>query len=607
MLRPGSGIVILVVTVLFGCLDMMWGHGGVSHSDTAVPNMEMEVEGKSSSYRLVLGCTPARPAERQEVECEFKVVQVLAVPDPLLGSQLPLLDQQLMVRFKSLDKGNFVSDLLEPSAGAEDGTYMIHHTLRQAGPYSLIVYIDEEGDVLEAEFPFQIRDNPYDAWARVVINGLLALLLVPFAVIIAGRREAFIAGRFRMVTTVSSLFWVGLFVVTNVLLVDRVSAAILDRAAPQHGSIELIFRSESGPAVFEVSQDLIESFDIQTVLVDEQEFRSVLNAKGKIVAKPELSSQVSAPLWGRIELAHGPLTVGDYVRRGQPLVNVVLELNSTERKDLMDRFEDIRSAKEQAVHRVQATEAALASVISLGEEKIVPREEVGWARQRNESAQEEMRVLEKQFDQYLKVMKWRDPRSTPVIAAIDGFITDINFIPGELNSEGETRRLLTIVDLSEVWIEAEIAEGDLDQLSNIRSARIRTEAYPAEEHRARLQAISPWVDEKTRRLKVVFEIKNPENKLKLGMWADVMVESGRLGKSAAVPRSALLEDGEQSTIYVTDGQGLFERRLVEVGVRKNDQVQIKKGVGPGELVVVNGFYQLRALHQNLDQVPSDSH
>jgi RND family efflux transporter MFP subunit len=569
--------------------------------------MEMEVEGKSGSYRLVLGCTPARPAERQEVECEFKVVQVLAVPDPLLGSQLPLLDQQLMVRFKSLDNGNFVSDLLEPSAGAEDGTYMIHHALRQAGPYSLIVYIDEEGDVLEAEFPFQIRDNPYDAWARVVINGLLALLLVPFAVIIAGRREAFIAGRFRMVTTVSSLFWVGFFVVTNVLLVDRVSAAILDRAAPQHGSIELIFRSESGPAVFEVSQDLIESFDIQTVLVDEQEFRSVLNAKGKIVAKPELSSQVSAPLWGRIELAHGPLTVGDYVRRGQPLVNVVLELNSTERKDLMDRFEDIRSAKEQAVHRVQATEAALASVISLGEEKIVPREEVGWARQRNESAQEEMRVLEKQFDQYLKVMKWRDPRSTPVIAAIDGFITDINFIPGELNSEGETRRLLTIVDLSEVWIEAEIAEGDLDQLSNIRSARIRTEAYPAEEHRARLQAISPWVDEKTRRLKVVFEIKNPENKLKLGMWADVMVESGRLGKSAAVHRSALLEDGEQSTIYVTDGQGLFERRLVEVGVRKNDQVQIKKGVRPGELVVVNGFYQLRALHQNLGQVPSDSH
>ncbi len=605
MLRPGNGIVILVVTVLFGFSDLIWGHGGVSHSDTVVPTMEMELEGRSGSYRIVLGCTPAQPAERQEIECEFKVVQVLAVPDPLLGSQLPLLDQQLMVRFKSLDTGDFVSDLLEPRAGAD--TYMIHQTLRQAGPYSLIVYIDEEGDVLEAEFPFQVRENPYDAWARVVINGLLALLVVPFAVVIAGRREVFAASRFRMVTTVSSLFWVGLFVVTNVLLVDRVSAAILGRAAPQHGSIELILRSESGPAVFELSPDLIESLDIQTVLVDEQEFRSVLSAKGRIVAKPELSSQVSAPLWGRIELAHGPLTVGDYVRRGQLLVNVVLELNSTERKDLMDRFEEIRSFKEQAVHRVQATEAALATVISLGEEKIVPREEVGWARQRHESAQEELRVLEKQFDQYLKVMKWRDPRSTPVIAAIDGFITDINFIPGELNPEGETRRLLTIVDLSEVWIEAEIAEGDLDQLSNVRSALIRIEAYPAEERRARLRAISPWVDEKTRRLKVVFEIKNPGNKLKLGMWADVTVESGRSVKSAAVPKSALLEDGGQSTIYVTDGQGLFERRLVEVGVRKSDQVQIKKGVRPGEQVVVNGFYQLRALHQNLDRVPADSH
>ncbi len=43
MLRPGNGIVILVVTVLFGFSDLIWGHGGVSHSDTVVPTMEMEL------------------------------------------------------------------------------------------------------------------------------------------------------------------------------------------------------------------------------------------------------------------------------------------------------------------------------------------------------------------------------------------------------------------------------------------------------------------------------------------------------------------------------------------------------------------------------------
>ena len=607
MLQLRHRTAISIGAALFGFSGLVWSHGGVDHSDTSVPTMETALEGKFGSYRIVLGCTPGQPTERQEIECAFKAVQILAVPDPLLGSQIPVLDEQLMVRFKSLDNGDFFSDLLKPHFEAESSTYIVHQTLKMAGPYSLIVYINEEENILEAEFPFQVRVNPYDAWARVVINGLLGLFIVPFVMFMVGRREGFAVSRFRMLTTVSSFFWVGLFIVVNVLWVERVSAEILGRAAPQHGSIALDFQSQSGPAVFEVNPDLIERFDIETSAVSEQEFRPVLRAKGRIVEKPELSSQVSAPLWGRVEWAHEPLAVGDYVRRGQKLINVVLELNSFERKDLMNRFEEIQSIKEQAVYKVQATEEALATVVRLSEEKVIPLIEVDWARQRNKNAQEELSILEKQFNQYLKVMKWRDPRFTPVIAAIDGYITDINFVPGELNRDGEVRSLLSIVDLSEVWIEAEIAEGDLGRLSSVRSALIRTEAYPAEERRARLRAISPWVDEKTRRLKVIFEIKNPGNKLKLGMWADVMVESGRFVKSPAVPKSALVEDEDHSVVYVTDGQGLFERRLVEVGVKKDDKVQIRKGLKVGEQVVTRGFYQLRALHRNLDQSSDSSH
>ena len=607
MLQLRHRTAISIGAALFGFSGLVWSHGGVDHSDTSVPTMETALEGKFGSYRIVLGCTPGQPTERQEIECAFKAVQILAVPDPLLGSQIPVLDEQLMVRFKSLDNGDFFSDLLKPHFEAESSTYIVHQTLKMAGPYSLIVYINEEENILEAEFPFQVRVNPYDAWARVVINGLLGLLIVPFVMFMVGRREGFAVSRFRMLTTVSSFFWVGLFIVVNVLWVERVSAEILGRAAPQHGSIALDFQSQSGPAVFEVNPDLIERFDIETSAVSEQEFRPVLRAKGRIVEKPELSSQVSAPLWGRVEWAHEPLAVGDYVRRGQKLINVVLELNSFERKDLMNRFEEIQSIKEQAVYKVQATEEALATIVRLSEEKVIPLIEVDWARQRNKNAQEALSILEKQFNQYLKVMKWRDPRFTPVIAAIDGYITDINFVPGELNRDGEVRSLLSIVDLSEVWIEAEIAEGDLGRLSSVRSALIRTEAYPAEERRARLRAISPWVDEKTRRLKVIFEIKNPGNKLKLGMWADVMVESGRFVKSPAVLKSALVEDGDHSVVYVTDGQGLFERRLVEIGVKKDDKVQIRKGLKVGEQVVTRGFYQLRALHRNLDQSSDSSH
>jgi len=100
---------------------------------------------------------------------------------------------------------------------------------------------------------------------------------------------------------------------------------------------------------------------------------------------------------------------------------------------------------------------------------------------------------------------------------LSGYIDEIYFVPGDINPDGEFRKLLTIIDLSTVWVRAEIYERDLPFFQNAPAALIATSAYPGETFRARFQSLGSEIDPDTRTLPVYFEISNPEGKLKVGL------------------------------------------------------------------------------------------
>ncbi|HEX6162091.1 MAG TPA: efflux RND transporter periplasmic adaptor subunit [Vicinamibacterales bacterium] len=150
--------------------------------------------------------------------------------------------------------------------------------------------------------------------------------------------------------------------------------------------------------------------------------------------------------------------------------------------------------------------------------------------------------------------------------------------------------LLTIADLSRVWILAEVPEA------NITSVNIGTRAvvdFPASGRppfQTRIDFIYPILTERTRTLRVRLSASNPNGALRPGLYGTVAFESAG-APVIVVPRDAVVDTGEQQHVFVATG-GLFEPRAVTLGVQLADRVEIRSGLAEGEHIVAAGVFLL---------------
>ena len=193
--------------------------------------------------------------------------------------------------------------------------------------------------------------------------------------------------------------------------------------------------------------------------------------------------------------------------------------------------------------------------------------------------------------------------TTSVPAPIDGVITQRAANVG-LNVDQATP-LFTVVDLSTVWIVADVYEKDFSRVQVGSDARVTTAAYPGLSLSGRISYIDPQVDPKTRTAKVRVEVPNPRSELRLGMYADVAV-TGAPGVSVpVVPRSAVQNVGDRTVVYLANPKepDSFTEREVRLGETVGEQVEITAGLEPGDLVVTDGSFFIRAERERLGLRP----
>jgi multidrug resistance efflux pump len=236
---------------------------------------------------------------------------------------------------------------------------------------------------------------------------------------------------------------------------------------------------------------------------------------------------VAAPIWGRAEFVQKRLAVGEPVKKGEPLINLILELSADERYQMEARNVEIVSAAASARIRKQQAELEYRQAIALmrsDPQNPLRQQRVQASEQLFRAATAEQGLFEAQQNVFKTVMERRDPRVTPVTAPISGVVTELNIKPGELNLTGEFRKLCTIVDLSRVWIEADVFERDLGSvLRGVRGSYTVVDGDVSRPLEGPV-AVLPSIDEKTRTLKVMFEAANPDGHLRLGMTTRVRLE-----------------------------------------------------------------------------------
>jgi Cu(I)/Ag(I) efflux system membrane fusion protein len=181
----------------------------------------------------------------------------------------------------------------------------------------------------------------------------------------------------------------------------------------------------------------------------------------------------------------------------------------------------------------------------------------------------------------------RPIRAITLRSPANGVVLKKNAILGTRVMPGDA--LYEIADLSSVWVIADVYESEMASLRAAQTAQVTLTSDPGRVFTGRVTFVSPVLDEATRTAKVRIEISNAGGVLKPDMYANVMLQQP-VHEVVAVPDSAVLQTGTRSVLFVARGNGQFEPREVQTGVKAGGFVEIRRGVTPGETVVVDANF-----------------
>ena len=183
-------------------------------------------------------------------------------------------------------------------------------------------------------------------------------------------------------------------------------------------------------------------------------------------------------------------------------------------------------------------------------------------------------------------------RGKPVLrqtisSSIGGVITEKFVTEGQYVNVGDP--LFNVADLSLIWVELEVFETDLPYLKVGQELMIFSPALPGQPLQGRVKLIYPFLDQKTRTVKVRVELPNPGLKLKPEMYVRGQIKVP-LGSSLTVASESVMDTGERQVVWVEAAPGTFMQREVTTGARSGGHVQILSGLKAGEKVALKGGY-----------------
>lgn len=167
-----------------------------------------------------------------------------------------------------------------------------------------------------------------------------------------------------------------------------------------------------------------------------------------------------------------------------------------------------------------------------------------------------------------------------------GIVTNYDVGPGEVIDPSS--ELITITDMSSVWVLANVNERDLNAVRVGKPVSIRVATYPGEVFRGRIAYAGDTVGQETRTALVRCIASNPRARLKLGMFATVDIPSGSVYRSLAVPSEAIQEVDGHTVVFLRRTDVEFEQRAVETGLEADGWVEIPGGVSAGDRVIASG-------------------
>jgi len=153
-----------------------------------------------------------------------------------------------------------------------------------------------------------------------------------------------------------------------------------------------------------------------------------------------------------------------------------------------------------------------------------------------------------------------------------------------------SKEVMSLADLSSVWLLAEVFEKQADWIRQGQSADVTLSYLPGRTWKGEVEYIYPSLDPKTRTLKVRLRFDNVDESLKPNMFANVTIYSGPKSEIIVIPREALIRTGSDDRVILSMGKGRFQPRNVVAGIESGDWIEIASGLEEGDVVVTSGQF-----------------
>lgn len=330
--------------------------------------------------------------------------------------------------------------------------------------------------------------------------------------------------------------------------------------------------------MFEIFPDRQRLIGLKTVAVSRNRMIKTIRTVGRIEFDERKLTTVNIKYEGWVERLHADYS-GKYVRRGEPLA----EIYSPEATSTQLEYLNLMKWKSQ-VPRFQRTiefewgdrYGTTGKFITYDPELLV---EV--ARQKLKLwgfTEKDIQRLEKTKDAF---------RTITIRSPVSGYVFEKPTFRGTRVNPGD--KLFDIVDLSTVWVLADVYEYELQYMKEGQPATVSLSNYPGKVFDVKVDFVYPSLSGNTRTVKVRFVIPNPDRILKPQMFADVLMRLD-LGDRLAVPREAVFDTGVRKVVYVDEGDGFFQARRVRLGTRTDSLVEVMEGLQPGERIVARPVF-----------------
>ena len=343
-----------------------------------------------------------------------------------------------------------------------------------------------------------------------------------------------------------------------------------------------------GDAEVMLSPEALARAGIKTAPVTAVSAGTAVTVPGSVMANAYREVKVTPIAPGIVTKVH--VELGAVVRRGAP----VLTLFSAELAESQTKYMSMSALLEADHKKLERTR----KLVEIGAASRQDLEEITAFHEAHttevEAASQRLQLLGLTAAQVRALTSPSQVISTIVVPApIAGVITSRSANLGQVVAMGQ--ELLSVTDLSEVWVVGDLYEQDFRTVRVGSEAAITTPAYPGLTLHGRVSYIDPRVDPQARTAKARIEVPNADGRLRLGMYVSVSFTTPG-ASTVVVPRSSVQAIGDRQVVFVPAGNedGKFIQRQVRLGSPIGDTYTVLSGLKPGETVVTEGSFFLRA-------------